>query len=56
MKTLLSEARSASNVIRKFAMSRKNHLTLKTHCKNKEFIYCISGRNASEKELDLQIN
>ena len=33
-----------------------NHLTLKTHCKNKELIYCISGRNASEKELDLQIN
>ena len=31
-----------------------NHLTLKTHCKNKELIYCISGRNASEKELDLQ--
>ena len=43
-------------VIRKFAISRKNHLTLKTHCKNKELIYCISGRNASEKELDLQIN
>ena len=33
-----------------------NHLTLKTHCKNKELIYCISGGNASEKELDLQIN
>ena len=33
-----------------------NHLTLKTLCKNKELIYCISGRNASEKELDLQIN
>ena len=34
----------------------RNHLTLKTHCKNKELIYCISGRNASKKELDLQIN
>jgi len=33
-----------------------NHLTLKTHCKNKELIYCISGRNAYEKELDLQMN
>ena len=33
-----------------------NHLTLKTRYKNKELIYCISGRNASEKELDLQIN
>ena len=52
MKTLLSEACSASNFIRKFAISRKNE----THFKNKDLIYGISGRNASEKELDLQIN
>ena len=27
-----------------------SHLTWKTHCKNKELIYCISGRNASAKK------
>ena len=45
------------NPLKKGMPSEKwNHLTLKTHCKNKELIYCISGRNTYEKELDLQMN
>ena len=43
--------------------SREDFITRSIQCvkcnpqvRNKELIYCISGSNASEKQLDLQIN